>query len=48
MKYLKYEYEDRIAIIKINRRGAQRVNTGLVKELDSPLDRVVDEEVCAP
>jgi enoyl-CoA hydratase len=45
MKYLKYEYEDRIAIIKINRPEVlNALNTGLVKELDSLLDRVADEE----
>jgi len=44
MKYLKYEYEDRIAMIKINR--PEILNIGLIKELDSLLERVGNEE-CA-
>jgi len=45
MKYLKYEYENQIAMIKINRPEVlNALNIGLIKELDSLLERVGNEE----
>ncbi len=48
MKYLKYEFENQIATITINRPEVlNALNSGLVSELDSLIDRVIESRTRA-
>jgi enoyl-CoA hydratase len=48
MKYLKYEFENQIAMITINRPEVlNALNSGLVSELDSLIDRVIEDRARA-